>query len=424
MTLAPSTAIFKPNLADSRTVRLTGRFLHIGSAVRQLNPYEYVQSGKFVYLTDTDLLARELQRRGFLNEYIRCVEARDPIASLLEDALGKEWAAARAPDGEAIFPKNRRILKQTSQKITDLRPAIRDGFWRHYVPGSSIKGAIRTAIAYRLLKYAEYYRVPQQQRPSAIEQRLRESMGELKHRAKKTDDDLFMDELFTNYGLSYGDREVKARQGPNTDIMRAVSVSDSEPLLEEKVERQGRKPGFINLPVVSEVLVSSHYQNSRAKYRASIYAELIFNLRTQFTLAVDTEMLAWFHHNRDMQLPFESVEDLLQICAEFGQDQWELERDYWSELKNNYDDRDRSLDFGYIREFYEKDCPYSFRLGWGSGLMGTTINLGMPEDLVEQIRDTCGIAAPGFQAPKSRRTIISPQGEIRFVPAWVKLEAL
>ena len=425
MTTAPSSAITKPNTdVDTRTVRLTGRCLHIGSALRQLNPYEYVRKGKFVHLPDSDVLSQELQRRGFLNEYIRRIQNREPIKTLLEDALGDNWDTWRSPDGEELFPDVLRSLNWTSQKVTDLRPVIRDGFGRRYVPGSSIKGAIRTAIAYRLLKYADYYKVPEGQRPSAIEQRLRQSMGELKRKAKFTDDKLFMDELFSNYGLSYKGRTTHTKVGPNTDIMRAVTVSDSSPLLEKKVERQGRKPFWFNLPVVSEVIISSHLSDFKAKYRASIFAELTLNLRTQFTLSVDRKMLAWFSHNNDLQLPFESVEDLLQICEEFGQDQWEFERFYWDDVKNNFGGRECSLDFDLIREFYEKDCPYSFRLGWGSGLMGTTINLGMSEDLVEDIRDICGLAAPGFQAPKSRRTIKDSSGDIRFVPAWVKLEAI
>ncbi|NEQ34738.1 MAG: type III-A CRISPR-associated RAMP protein Csm5, partial [Leptolyngbya sp. SIO4C5] len=316
-------------------------------------------------------------------------------------------------------------LKWTNQRITDLRPMIRNGFGHHYIPGSSIKGAIRTAIAYHLLKHAGKYQVPKQNRVSEIELRLRRSLGDLKRKAKFADDSLFMDELFSNYGLTYKGQNFKVRQGPNTDIMRAVSVSDSEPLIEEKIQREGKRPIFRNLSVVNEVIVSSRFPDYQAKYRASIYAEMVFNVRTQFTLSVDHEMLSWFQHLNNMKLPFKSVDDLLHICQEFAQEQWDFEHDYWAALHNNPNAQGRNLDFGYIRELYEPEtCPHTLRLGWGSGMRGTTISLLMPDDLVGEIRDTCGIKAPEFEAPKSRRTIVSSKGEIRYAPGWVKFKEI
>jgi CRISPR-associated protein Csm5 len=237
-----------------------------------------------------------------------------------------------------------------------------------------------------------------------------------------------MDELFTNFGLTYQGREVNTRPGPNTDIMRAVVVSDSQPLIEQKIERNGQRPTFKNLPVVAETLVSSRFPDYKAKYRASIYAEMVLNVRTQFTLSLDHEMLARFRHKRGMTLPFESVDDLLKICQDFAQEQWDFEHDYWATIVNNPNAQGKNLNFDTIQELYgPESCPYTLRLGWGSGMMGTTINSLMPEDLAALIRDVCASPsnqAPGFEAPKSRRTIMNSKGEIRYVPGWVKLEVL
>ncbi|MGF1523334.1 MAG: type III-A CRISPR-associated RAMP protein Csm5 [Leptolyngbyaceae cyanobacterium] len=425
MTIAPSQTLAKPDVYETKQIRLTSQILHIGSSVQRLNPYEYVQTGKFLYLPDQEALAKILRQRGVLNDYIQRIESRDEIVTLLENALGEDWWMVQGETGEAIFPKVLRSLKWTNQKITDLRPMIRDGFGRHYIPGSSIKGAIRTAIAYHLLKHADKYRVPKDSRVSEIESRLRRSLGELKRKAKFADDSLFMDELFSNYGLTYQGHTARTRQGPNTDIMRAVSVSDSDPLIEEKVQRGGKRPVFRNLPVVNEVIVTSRFPDYRAKYRASIYAEMVFNVRTQFTLSVDHEMLSWFRHTAGMKLPFQSVGDLLRICQEFAQEQWDLEHDYWAAVQNNPNAQGKNLDFSYIRDLYEPEtCPHTLRVGWGSGMRGTTITLLMPDELVGEIRDTCGIRAPGFEAPKSRRTVMNSKGEIRYVPGWVKFKEI
>ncbi|MFM6118893.1 MAG: hypothetical protein ACKPEO_07020 [Sphaerospermopsis kisseleviana] len=136
-------------------------------------------------------------------------------------------------------------------------------------------------------------------------------------------------------------------------------------------------------------------------------------------------MLTWFKHKQGMKLPFNNIDELLQICQEFAQEQWDYEHDYWNTIENNPQASGRNLDFSNIGDFYEPEkCPYSMRLGWGSGMTGTTVGLCFDDDLRAEIRDICGLKAPGFEAPKSRRTIISSDGEIKFVPGWVKFKNL
>lgn len=151
---------------------------------------------------------------------------------------------------------------------------------------------------------------------------------------------------------------------------------------------------------------------------------------TQFTISIDSAMLSWFHHRQGMQLPFRTIDDILSICHEFTQDQWDEEHDYWQEVNNHPNAKDNngqslSLDFETIREFYEpENCTYSLKLGWASGMTGTTINLLLQSDLRAKIRDTCGLTAPDFEAPKSRRVVANLNREIKFVPGWVKFKVL
>lgn len=419
----------KPEVYESKRIRLTSQILHIGSEVQKLNPFEYVQTSDRVYLPHSDSLAKALKQRGYLDDYIKAIENRESIVGLLENAFGENWKNATDPNNQPIFPKLFSSRKWPEGQVTDLRPMIRNGMGEFYIPGSSIKGAIRTAIAYHLLKHADQYQVPQQHRVSAIEEKLREKIGDgglSKFQQKRLDDDLFEKSLFCNFDLSYQGKSIRAREGPNTDFMRALHVSDSQPLVEYKlVTKQGKEIPY-NIPVVAEVMVSSHYQNWQAKYRAPIYAEMVVKVRTEFTLSLDTEMLSWFSHQRGMKLPFQNLEDILKICQEFVQEQWDFEHDYWEDVKNNLKDNGRNLDFSEIRDSYEAEkCPHSLRVGWGSGMRGTTVNLLFPDDLVADIRDACSTKkAPGFEAPKSRRTVISHKGEIKYVPGWVKFQEL
>ncbi|GAB1543755.1 type III-A CRISPR-associated RAMP protein Csm5 [Scytonema sp. NUACC21] len=428
MVVSPESALKKPEVYESIKIQLTSPILHIGSAVSKLSPFEYVQTAKKVYLPNQEALAKALQQRGgkFLNDYIQAIEERRYISKLLQDAFGAEWWNVTDAQGDAIFPKGAISQKLTDETISDLRPMIRNGMGQLFIPGSSIKGAIRTAIAYHFFKYPDRYGVPPTKRVSEIEKTLRQKLGELsdKYRQKFVDDNLFMDSFFSDFNLSYQNRTFSGKS-QNTDFLRCLKVTDSEGLVESQIAtKKGKIP--INFPVVPEVIVSSKFPDNLAKYRASIYAEMVRNVQTEFTLSLDKEMLSWFQHKQGMKLPFSTLNELLQICQEFTQEQWDYEHDYWQVIKNNSRASGRNLDFNYIREFYEPEkCPYTLRLGWGSGMNGTTIGLCLDDEkLREQIRDICGLKATGFKAPKSRRTVMNPNGEIKFVPGWVKFKNL
>ncbi|MGI2903298.1 type III-A CRISPR-associated RAMP protein Csm5 [Tolypothrix sp. VBCCA 56010] len=415
----------KPDTYESKRIRLESPILHIGSSVSRLSPFEYVDANNKVYLPNQEAIAKALKKQGgrFLDDYIQAINDRQDITNLLKQAFGDEWWNIVDADGEAIFPKSAISQKLTEERITDLRPMIRNGMGQLYIPGSSIKGAIKTAIVYHLLKYADKYKIPSEKRVSEIEKKLRSKLGTLnKHQHKFLDDDLFMD-LFSDFTLTYQDRVFTGRS-QNTDFLRALKVSDSEPLIERRITTKQKKQIRVNFSVVAEVIVSSRFPDHLAKYKASIYAEMLRNVHTEFTLTLDTEMLTWFKHKQKMQLPFSTLNELIKICQEFAQDQWDYEHDYWNDIKNN-PRAGRNLDFNYIREIYEPEkSPYALRLGWGSGMTGTTVDLLFDDELREEIRDTCGLKAPDFEAPKSRRSVVNADGEIKFIPGWIKLKVL
>ncbi len=411
---------------EAKQVQLTSGILHIGGEVSKLSPFEYVQTDKRVYLPSQDALARALRAKGRLQKYIQRIEEREEIESLLEETFGERWYLAKDANDRAIFPKHLSSLKWTEQRITDLRPMIRNGFGQLYIPGSSIKGAIRTAIAYHMLK-----QMPKPHFSSEIEERIRSRMGRIGNKAK-FDDELFMDKLFSDFALVYkGNRSPGKTSLPNTDFMRAVHITDSEPLLEQKETNKQGKPLFFNLPIVIEVIALSHFRDGKAKYKAPIYTEIVRHVRTQFTIRLDRKMLSWFHREQGMEIPFKTVDDILRICKEFAQEQWNTEHNYWQDIQDNPNARDSNnqpiaLELSAIRRIYEPEkCPYHLRIGWASGMTGTTINLLLEDDLRAEIRDQCSPnQAPGFEAPKSRRVVTISSREIKFVPGWVKLEEL
>jgi CRISPR-associated protein Csm5 len=142
-------------------------------------------------------------------------------------------------------------------------------------------------------------------------------------------------------------------------------------------------------------------------------------------------MLSWFHHQQNMKIPFSTVNELIQICREFAEDQWESEAAYWQRMSSNPNERDSTgqrinLGISEIQDFYAKDCPYGLRIGWASGMNGTTVSLLLNQELNQKIRDTCHPRnqAPGFEAPKSRRVATNADRDLKFVPGWVKFKVL
>ena len=134
---------YKEKNYETKTIQLSSPMLHIGGEVQRLNPYEYVQTSSRVYLAHQEALSKALyaQGRKFIDEYVEAIENRQSVDSLLKRALREDWIKAKSPQGIPIFPYSRpKWTMEDGQRITDLRPMIRNGMGELYIPGSSIKG--------------------------------------------------------------------------------------------------------------------------------------------------------------------------------------------------------------------------------------------------------------------------------------------
>jgi len=287
---------YKKNNYEYKRIQLTSPLLHIGvGETGALNLFEYIQENGNIYFPNLTALVEVLHnpeniqkskaiqkarkpqesRSEFLKQfeqlsqdYIRVIETQpadqvkligkilSDLKRLYDQALGKKWL-----DNETIIPDTAISNKWVNRLIArDIAPMIRNGFGEIYIPGSSIKGAIRTAIAYYLLKH----QVPKQK--SEIEQQLATVMSsdQIKKNKKFMDDQKltesqlsFNSYLFSNFKLKLPDykQPFGKPDTANTDFLRAIKVTDSIPLLIDDETEE-------NLPVVAEVLTSS-FQESK-----------------------------------------------------------------------------------------------------------------------------------------------------------------
>jgi len=445
-----------------RRVQLTSPLIHIGiGAAGALNIFEYIQKNGKIYVPNQTALAEVLQKpeksqkplplqrninsknspRGYLEEYkklsqkyIQVIERKDfnqirDIRDILEklQELYDKALGSKSLDNQEIFPEDGVSQKWVNLQITkDIAPMMRNGFGEIYIPGSSIKGAIRTAIAYYLLKHQAPKRV------SEIEEKIRElRLKQLSEKKTFLDDEQMLkiaddkkismnSYLFSNFRLGFKNSRFGEPNTSNTDFMRAIRVADSAQLLTNFDDE-------VNLPVVAEVISSSFKENPNqrmAEFRASNYIEMIWNVQTEFTICIDTEMLDRFQHEQSMELPpqLKTVEGIVEICHEFAQAQWEYEQKYW----NSITDTQPRLDFSSLRNFYASPSNYNLRLGWGSGMIGTTVGLHFQEPTRSAIRNASGKPTSSSEAPKSRRTAVIPDrnNPIKKPLGWVNLTAL
>lgn len=428
---------------QSQRIKLTSPLIHIGAAESELNPFDYIQrENNLIYFLNQDTLITALSQQGQLDDYIELIKQytnernnfylrkkRENILKFLKKRFGQRWWTACASDNTPIFSSTSVSYKWTEQEIKKIRPFIRNGLGELYIPGTSIKGAIRTAIAYYLLKHqvetrklSDVEKTLIQLKPHILKKKKAFLDDEKLIKLARNQKELSLNSyLFSNFKIRHEYRNAKETNTANTDFMRAIKITDSPILINNQ---------NVNLSIVSEVISSSFYNKKHervAKYSGgklnSRFLEMVWSLKTEFILAIDTEILFHFQHEQGMELPRKlwTIQGILEICEEFAKAQWEYENKYWNSITDDFNDE--KLNFSRIRKFYNNNCSYNLRLGWGTGMIGSTIGLHFQESTREHIRNACGISTNSSESPKSRRTAIitTKENSTKKVLGWVQL---
>lgn len=161
--------------------------LHIGNGVVLKQDFDFAVTNELTYRLNEDVVLADrwpddpTQQQIFLNQ---------PLARLLEPADYK------------AHPEYFRYTLRGKPTLREIREAIKDAQGRPYIPGSSLKGALRTALL-RLQTDQRVFR--------------RDDFG----RAEKPADAKFADDRL--------EKELLGRD-PNRDVLRALQVADSAPL--------------------------------------------------------------------------------------------------------------------------------------------------------------------------------------------------
>ena len=330
--------------------------VHIGTG-EQIYPFDYVVDGEYYirYLLE-NLVERYPSRvddlAGKIEHFANRRESRGEQFSLngfLTDEeidIRENWEYS----GFIELETTRLIIEQLSSGFqADIFEAIKTIQNELYIPGSSIKGSIRNAIAYSYLK-----------KDNRLLHRVKEKISRWqKSRGKDDIGKVAIEELFRNSG------EVK---GIQSDILKAVSVSDTQTLSPDE-----------NLGICATKTVSIGERNNYKRWWS--FYEVILEDRT---LILDInlsenwlenqrafELLGWNKFLGGKRIDFDFI---INCCNDFAFDLINHEIDFYekynreelfNEALNFYDElKDK------IETVENNECI--LRLGKGTGWTGIT----------------------------------------------------
>ena len=346
--------------------------LHIGNGNTLLHEYDYAVYGRKTWrINDSAFLeAQNVDDPAYVE-----MLALTPPGQLLRDA-----------DFQPDSPFIRYVIQghpRSQKEGAQLQEQLKDVFDRPYLPGSSVKGALRTALAWQVWH----------------ELRLRPSASEL------TNSPRFAAQNYERRLFVQAD----ARRGrePNYDLLRALQVSDSQPVSTEQLM-------LINVSVL----------NQSGTPGAPIEMEAVRpDTSFELTVKLDLALFSNWARKRGLKMPFEQgLRDLPEIINQRTRERIQEEANWYKGVPG----ADRLL--GFYQQLLRVSPganQFLLQLGWGAGWDDKTLGSRLKEssNFMEYIIDRYNLARGkhrvGKPFPASRRVIVGQGNEPVLPLGWV-----
>ncbi len=354
--------------------------LHIGTGQELWYDLDYVVHGKRTWVVNQEaLLETTLSEEGSFDNML----LNRPISELL-----------RQEDFQEDSPLFRYVLPGVPAITTrhhPLREQIKDVWGNPYLPGSSIKGALRTLLLWAIFKNRKTY-------PNLAR------LGERdKYAAQGIEREVF----------SPGARERK--EAPNKDVLRALHVGDTTPVIARDALALVTARVYPTNKTGSGVDVDVEAVQRDITFQSSLTIDL-YGFEDLHALQV----LGWRdkHEQRDLYSPLISL-------AKIGQFHAQLRVQQEKEFLERTQTAPRVLDFyRWLENQPLKKNEWFMQIGWGAGWNSKTLNdllLGQAgfERVISQYNLARGKRKPGRPFPASRKLILR-DGQPAVPMGWVK----
>jgi CRISPR-associated protein Csm5 len=320
------------------------------------------------------------------------------------------------------------VTRQPNWRSEPIRPFIADPLLRPYLPGTEIKGAIRTAVAWWLLR---------QKNLAALRQKLLQRLPQ--HQPSRRE--LVQAGQWLEQSLFGSD--------PNHDILRSLRVQDSTPVEPERLKV---------FPVIVAVRTNKGLQwlqSPRGGERRSRYTDdhrqAVANFcecldgsvsGVKLTVASDTflsdgeiergevklsvpEELGWEETKR------QAVNNWETACNELSKEVAESERNWWKEVKDATRDIGAKTVAARMERFYdelsnrikaESDEAVFLNIGWGGGWRTKTVVELFGDEAVQEVVSRYELDRGSHSRPFPKTRKVAWRGSNDFVPlGWLKL---
>lgn len=388
--------------------------VHIGSKEGRLTALDFVWASRYVHIIDEQKFGRFLLERKLIDHFIQDVK-KGPVN--LERFLSER---ARCEIPKDLPKVSVRTIPGGDNQMQEFRPFIRDGKGTIFIPGTSLKGVFRTAILYKKVKSDNDLR---RKIESQIDREAEQDLGKKRRFYSET---VLQKQQMQDFQLP------GAKRGPNQDLLRCITVRDAYPSGELATE-------IIRIHFLSKSKDNNFYwsQDKRNSGRdLVIWVEAVTGGIFETEIIWDQKLFEVFkNHNKKIEFPVNSLEEIFKAVEDMNRDLIEEEIKFFSldsgkkSQVAGYKEylKDRASGAGAatsLRNWYENQKNKSnelLRVGFGSGMLSTTVDLILPHNLRQKIRDACGSGKrPGDPAPKSRR--IWKKTDDEFLPmGWFKL---
>lgn len=359
------------------------RLVHYDVILEVLTPL-HIGTGQELYL-DADFVVEQGRDR---ERFARLIDVDAALLEMTEQEIASiregRVAAAIGERGRERHTIGRLPVRGPGN-VTRTRAMQRLSDGRPYIPGTTVKGSIRTALLLAFVQPDVLGRVPEP------------GTGE-KTAAKPIEEETFSVDL--------GSARRRDVQFANRDLNRAVRVSDFVP--------EGRAP-------VAVVNMSAHRLGGAPRREGAapipIWCEAIEpGARFKGVVTIELESPVW---NAMVDSQRDALQRLFATWHQAGRRLLEAEQQAWSTGPAGV--RESVLAFLNERIAVNEICV---NLGWGGGWRSKTLGLLIPKDRLREVASTYGLRrwqGRDFpdRFPVTRKVAYSPRGPLP--PGWVRV---